>query len=81
MKYISLKVFLISFSVGILFMYILGPTKKTVYIYPTPDNIDTYAMKDVADNFFQYIPSKTACPANPDDIKTQPIQTGEDSLV
>ena len=72
--YISLPIFLISFSVGLFFIYVLGPETKTIYIYPSPENYMNTQYKDNADQCFQFKPVKTQCPLNPFSIKTVPLQ-------
>ena len=73
--YISLPVFLISFAIGIFLIYILGPEKKIIYIYPSPDNVDKYLFKDKADNCFYFNPIETKCPKDPSQISEIPIQS------
>jgi hypothetical protein len=73
-KYICFYTFLISFSIGLFFVYILGPKTKTIYIYPTLDNYVKYQYKDRTGQCFEYKPSEVDCPLNPLSVKTIPIQ-------
>ncbi len=73
-KYISLPVFLVSFTIGIFFVYILGPDMKTVLIYPSPDNVEKVLFKDKADNCFYFQPVETECPTDKSLIHDIPIQ-------
>ena len=63
MKYISVKVFIISLFIGLLFIYALGPEIKTVYVYPSQDNIDDVHFKDASGKCFEY--AQTSAPATP----------------
>lgn len=74
LDYISIPVFIISFAVGLFFVYIFGPEMKKIYIYPTPENIDNVLFKDNADNCYKYKAQEVKCPDNPSDIFTPPIQ-------
>jgi hypothetical protein len=73
-NYISLPVFLISFAIGLFFVYILGPEIKTIYIYPTPENVDKILFKDKADNCFSFAEQVVDCPKDKTLISTIPIQ-------
>ena len=73
-NYISLPVFLISFAVGLFFVYVIGPESKTKYIYPSPENYMKTQYKDNAGQCFQFKPVETQCPINPLSIKSVPIQ-------
>jgi len=73
-NYISLPIFLISFAVGLFFIYVLGPDVKTIYVYPSPENYMKTQYKDKTNQCFEFTPVETSCPLNPLSIKTVPIQ-------
>ena len=74
LNYISIPVFLISFAVGVFFVYILGPEMKTIYVYPTPENVDKILFKDKADNCFNFVEQIVECPKDKSKISVVPIQ-------
>ena len=73
-KYISLPVFLISFTIGLFFIYILGPDRKSILVYPSPQTYLNVLYRDNADQCFQFEPVPIKCPDNTNDIHTVPIQ-------
>jgi hypothetical protein len=73
--YISLPIFLVSFAVGLFFVYILGPERKTIYIYPSPENVNKILFKDKADNCFLLEEQQVECPKDESKIFTIPIQS------
>jgi hypothetical protein len=72
--YISLPVFLISFAIGLFFVYIYGAENKIIYVYPSPENIDDFLLKDNADNCFYFDQQEVDCPADESLISNIPIQ-------
>ena len=75
LDYISIPVFLVSFAIGIFFVYILGPEMKTVFIYPSPENVGKVLFKDKADNCFSFQEKIVDCPKNQYLISKIPMQT------
>jgi hypothetical protein len=74
LHYISLPVFLISFAIGLFFIYILGPEMKTIYIYPSPENVHKVLFKDKAENCFYFEEEVVECPKDKTLILNIPIQ-------
>lgn len=75
LHYISIPIFLLSFAVGLFFIYVLGPEMKTVYVYPSPENVDKILFKDKADNCFYFEEEIVKCPKDTSLISKIPIQT------
>jgi hypothetical protein len=62
LKYFKFRYFLISFSIGILYIYITNEYKKVIIMYPNPDNINKYTYIDKANNCFNYRLNERECP-------------------
>jgi len=73
-KYISIKVFLISLALGLLFVYLSSPTPTIIYVYPTPDNVERIEYKDKASNCFKFKATEVKCPSDSNLIKKIPVQ-------
>jgi len=74
LNYISLPIFLISFTIGLLFVYLMGPEMKNIYIYPSPENVNKILFKDKANNCFYFEEENIECPNDKNMISTIPIQ-------
>lgn len=73
-KYVSIPIIIFSFLIGLLFIYILGPEEKLIYVYPNPTNFNNIQYKDGASTCFEYILKDVKCPFNPFSINTIPSQ-------
>ena len=60
-KYISLPAFIISLAFGLFFVYAYGADMKTVYVYPTPENVDRLLFQDGAKNCFSMQAKEVEC--------------------
>ena len=75
LDYVSLPIFLISLTVGLFVVYILGPEEKIVYMYPTPKNVHSMLFKDKSDECFRYTAEEVECPSDESLIQTAKVQT------
>ena len=74
-KFFDAKAFIISLAIGIFFVYISSPEPQTLYIYPTPDNVDKILYKDKTDTCYKFSANETKCPVRKSEIMKYPIQT------
>jgi hypothetical protein len=65
---LSLPAFIISLAIGLFFIYIWGPEIKTVYVYPSPDNVDKMLFQDKANQCFQLEQQEVSCPEDESQI-------------
>ena len=61
-KYINFRIFLVSFALGILYVYLNEDHKKIIVIHPTPDNYEQYQFKDKTGTCFSYQLKELKCP-------------------
>lgn len=64
-------VFVLSFGIGILYIYVLTPAPKVVLKFPSPYNAGKIVYKDKADECFVFDAVKVDCTKN---ARKQPIQ-------
>jgi hypothetical protein len=74
MKYLSIKTFILSFLVGMLFIFLSSPSHRSVVVYPTVDNQDKFQYKDMADNCFTFKPNVIKCPYLDNNVSVIPPQ-------
>lgn len=65
--------FIVSFAVGLLFVYILKPPPEIVIKFPSPQNAGKIVYKTENDTCFTILASKDNCPTDKTLIKPQPI--------
>ena len=74
LKFISIKIFITSLAIGLLYVYLFNPDPTIIYVYPTPDNVGQVEYKDKANNCFQFEANEVSCPKDKSRIKTIPVQ-------
>ena len=74
LKYISLPVFLLSFVVGLFFVFVMGPEMKTVHIYPSPETVGKFVFQDKAGSCFTFRAKTQGCPEDESKISAVPMQ-------
>ena len=74
MKYISIPLFVLSFMLGMVYIYLSNPPQRSILIYPTVDNNNNFQYVDKADNCFTFVAKEQKCPFNTGPLKKIPIQ-------
>ncbi len=73
LKFVSLQVFLISLTFGLLFVYLTRSDPTIIYVYPTPDNVNKVQYKDKANTCYQFDAHQVKCPLTMP-VKNIPLQ-------
>lgn len=63
--------FLASFAVGLVLVYFSPMEYKTVFVYPTPNNVDDLQYKDSAGQCFHFTSKEVECTGSANKIPTQ----------
>ena len=74
MKFLHLPAFIISLAFGLFLTYITNPNKRTVFVYPTPDNVDELLYRDHTDKCFSFESTEVECPSNPKEIESYAVE-------
>lgn len=72
----TIGIFLISLSLGVIYIKSITPAKKKIFVFPTPDNISQLQFTDLAKNCFQYETTEVTCPTDPKKISNYVVQEG-----
>ena len=73
-KYVNVPVFVLSFAIGLLVVYMITEDNRIIHIYPTPENQELLLYRDKAHQCFTFENKEIPCPTNPLDISKIPVQ-------
>jgi hypothetical protein len=71
MFWINFRVFIISFLIGICYIFITSPDPKQITVYPTNDNKHLFQFRDKTDNCFQLKQTIVKCSNDTEEIPIQ----------
>ena len=74
-KYINVKIFIISLLLGLFAVYIFMPDMKIIRVYPTPENAEVLQYKDKTNTCFSIKQTEVKCPTDENKIKKIPMQS------
>jgi len=73
-KYLDIRAFLVSFAIGMFFVYSTFDDRRKIYVYPTPENVEHVLYKDEGDQCFAFHEKEVKCPTTPGQIAKPPVQ-------
>ena len=73
-NFIDARFFVLSLIFGLFAVYISMPDLRTVYVYPTPENVSLLQYKDKTGTCFSFAQEEVTCPTDPNDISKVPVQ-------
>lgn len=75
LKFINVPVFIISFAIGVFFVYVFMPETRTILVYPTPENVSLLQYQDATGACFHLREQEVECPKSESDISKIPAQS------
>jgi hypothetical protein len=63
-EFIDMRVFIISFFLGMMYVYLTTPTPDIIVKYPTPHNVDKIVYTDKTGNCYRYQLKEEKCDAS-----------------
>ena len=75
LRFINFPVFLASFLIGVLVVYIYAPSNKKIYVYPTPETVDVLQYRDKTGQCFSFKQKSVDCPKDEGLVEKIHIQT------
>ena len=74
-KFVNVPVFVVSFAIGVLFVYLFTNQTRTIVVYPTHENYSLLQYRDKVGNCYSVEESEVACPKDPGAISQIPAQS------
>ena len=75
LNYINIPVFIVSFAIGVFFVYVFMPDTRSILVYPTHENVNLLQYKDAAGNCFHLKETEVECPKSESEISKIPAQS------
>jgi len=72
-KYFNFQYFIISFALGMLFVYMYKPKTEIIFKFPNPNNVDKIIYNDKNDTCYKYNFEEKDCKDVDSKIKEHPI--------
>lgn len=69
---LNLTFLVISFSIGIFYVYVTAPSPEVVLKFPSPFNAGKITYKDQSENCYKYLHEKVDCEKSKN-VKPQPV--------
>jgi len=73
-KFIDFPVFLASFLIGVLVVYLYTDGNQKIYVYPTPQTAEYLQYRDKAGQCFSFQQSEVNCPKDSALLEPIPMQ-------
>ena len=69
--------FLIGFSLGMLYVYVMQPIPKIIIRHPSPNNVGRVVYHDDNDKCYKYMSEEIKCPGNDESINHPVVMSNE----